>query len=246
MKHLKKFNENGEAVAFKNTDQDIQLFFTDYSDENPNALTIKNGLVLRNGNDARFLDDTTYIKDPSKYRRAKLITLRVGKPNGIKLKMGNCMTDLEMLSNTLLDIQRFYNLSGEDVNYTINTDYMGLTVEFITLGDMIKSEESQSTKIDEYLKRVADCIKKKGHKKQTINGNWLDMKFPKIGGGPMGYSYGVSNKLRKIGSGELEFDMTTDTIDRDLITIRDEAWEDGLKFDISGGDNQVVLKLVKR
>jgi len=140
MKHLRKFNEESESVTFKNTDQDIQLFFTDYSDENPNALTIKNGLVLKNGNDARFVDDTAYMKDASKYRRAKLITLRVGKPDGIQLKMGKCMTDLEMLSNTLLDIQRFYDLSGEDINYTINTDYMGLTVEFITLGDMVKSE----------------------------------------------------------------------------------------------------------
>ena len=62
----------------------------------------------------------------------------------------------------------------------------------------------------------------------------------------MGYSYGVSEKLRKIGSGELDFDMTPDVIDREIITVRNEAWEDGLKFNISGGDNQVVLKLVKR
>ena len=246
MKHLRKFNESTETVTFKNTDEDIQLFFTDYTDENPNALTIKNGLVLKHGNDARFIDDTSYVKTPSKYRRAKLITLRVGKPNGIQLKMGKCMTDLEMLSNTLLDIQRFYDLSGEDINYTISTDYMGLTVEFITLGDMVKAEESQSTKIDDYLKRVAECIKRKGHKKQTINGNWLDMRFTKRGGGAMGYSYAVNDKLRKIGSGELTFDMTPDVIDREIITVRNEAWEDGLKFNISGGDNQVVLKLVKR
>lgn len=246
MKHLRKFNESSETVTFKNTDEDIQLFFTDYSDDNPNALTIKNGLVLKNGNDARFIDDTNYMKDPSKYRRAKLITLRVGKPNGIQLEMVKCMTDLEMLSNTLLDIKRFYDLSGEDVNYTINTDYMGLTVKFITLGDMVKTEESQSAKIDDYLKRVGECIKKKGHKRQTIDGNWLDMRFAKKGGGPLGFDYAVSNKLRKIGSGELTYDMTADVVDREIITVRDEAWEDGLKFYISGGDQQVVLKLVKR
>jgi hypothetical protein len=156
------------------------------------------------------------------------------------------MTDLEMLSNTLLDIKRFYDLSGEDVNYTINTDYMGLTVKFITLGDMVKPEESQSSKIDDYLKRIGDCIKRKGHKRQTINGNWLDMRFAKKGGGPLGFDYAVSSKLRKIGNAELTFDMTADVIDRELITIRDEAWEDGLKFNISGGDQQVVVKLVKR
>lgn len=41
-------------------------------------------------------------------------------------------------------------------------------------------------------------------------------------------------------------DMTADVVDRELITVRNEAWEDGLKFYISGGDQQVVLKLVKR
>ena len=243
MKHLRKFNESSEeSVTFKNTDEDIQLFFTDYTDENPKALTITNGLVY----DGEFKSDTTYMKDTSKYRRAKLIELNVGKADGINISMKKCMTDLETLSNVLLDIKKFYDLSGEDINYTINTDYMGLSVKFITLGDMVKAEESQSTKIDDYLKRVAECIKRKGHKKQTINGNWLDMRFTKRGGGAMGYSYAVNDKLRKIGSGELTFDMTPDVIDREIITVRNEAWEDGLKFNISGGDNQVVLKLVKR
>ena len=243
MKHLRKFNESTEeTVTFKNTDEDIELFFTDYTDENPNALKITNGLV----HDGEFRSDTSYMKDTSKYRRAKLIELNVGKANGVSISSGKCMTDLEMLSNTLLDIKRFYDLSGEDINYTINTNYMGLTVKFITLGDMIKPEESQSAKIDDYLKRVGECIKKKGHKRQTIDGNWLDMRFAKKGGGPLGFDYAISNKLRKIGSGELTYDMTADVVDREIITVRDEAWEDGLKFNISGGDNQVVLKLVKR
>ena len=34
MKHLRKFNESTEeTVTFKNTDEDIELFFTDYTDE---------------------------------------------------------------------------------------------------------------------------------------------------------------------------------------------------------------------
>ena len=241
MKHLRKFNEAVEAVTFKNTDEDIQMFFTDYTDENPNALTIKNGLVY----DGKFVEDTSYIKDVSKYRRAKLITLRVGKTDGVQLHMGKCLTDLEMLSNTLLDIQRFYDLSGEDVNYTVNTNYMGLTVEFITLGDMIKPEESQISKIDEYLKRIGECIKKKGFKRQSIKGNFLDISFTKADSRAY-LDHGVSNKLGKIGRGELTYDMTTDVVDRELITIRNEAWENGLKFYISGGDQQVVVKLVKR
>ena len=238
MKHIKKFNES-DNITFKNDDDDIRLFFTDYTDENPDSLEIKNGLVY----DGRFIDDTSYMKDPSKYRRAKLITLSVCEADGISTPgMGKCVTEIEVLQNLLDDIKRFYDLSGEDVNYSINTDYSGLKVEFIVLGDVPKSEETQSTKIDEYLKRIGECIKKKGHKRQTIKGNWLDMRFPKKGD----FDIAIGRKLRRIGSGEINIDNTTDNVDLDLIRIRNEAWEDNLKLDISGGDQQVVLKLVKR
>lgn len=236
MKHLKSFNESD--VSFKNDDDDIKLFFTDYTDDNPESLTIQDGLVY----DGRFIEDTSYIKDPSKYRRAKLVTLTVSKPDGINVHTGKCLTDIETLSNLLSDIKRFYELSGEDVNYKINTDFLGLSVKFITLGDMVNQEESQSDKIDEYLKRIGELIKKKGHKRQTIKGNFLDMRFAKKGD----FDIAISRKLRRIGTGEFNLDNTNDNIDRELITIRNEAWNDNLKFYISGGDQQVVLKLVKR
>ena len=43
MKHLRRFNEN---ETFKNTDDDIRMFFTDYTDENPNSLKIENGIKI--------------------------------------------------------------------------------------------------------------------------------------------------------------------------------------------------------
>lgn len=242
MKHIRKFTESKEESTFKNTDEDIRYFFTDYTDEDPNSLQIKNGLIY----DGRFIEDTSYMKDPSKFRRAKLITLKVGKPNGLQIRISKCMTDLEMLSNALLDIQRFYDLSDEDVNYTITTDHTGLIVEFITLGDMIKPEESQSSKIDGYLKRISDSIRKMGHKNQTIKGNWLDIKFPKRGGGPLGFRYGIANKLNKIGNAEINLNNVTSDFEEELVNIRNEAWEDGLKFNLSGGDEQLVVKLSKR
>lgn len=239
MKHLKKFNESDEVKTFKNTDEDIQMFFTDYTDENSDALTIKNGLVY----DDRFVEDTSYMKNPSKYRRAKLITLNVCEADGISTPgMGSSLTNLEVLQNLLEDIKRFYALSGEDINYSINTDYSGLTVEFIVLGDVPKAEESQTDKIDGYLKRIGECIKKKGHKRQSIKGNWLDMRFAKKGD----YDIMISSKLGKIADGTLNLDNTTNEIDKEIIAIRNEAWEDGLRMNISGGDQQVVVKLVKR
>jgi hypothetical protein len=237
MKHLKKYNESIEKT-FKNDDSDIKLFFTDYTDEDSNALTIKNGLV----HDGRFITDTPYMKDISKFRRAKLITLNVGKLDGLSIGIDSCITDIDRLSDVLADIKRFYELSGEEVNYTINTSHMGLVIKFITIGDEIKEDESKSSKIDGYLKRVGECIKKKGHKRQSIKGNWLEMRFAKRGD----YDFAISSKLRKIGDGSVNLDNTTNEIDIETINIRNEAWEDGLKFNISGGDQQVILKLIKR
>lgn len=160
--------------------------------------------------------------------------------------MGKCLTNLDVLQNLIADIKRFYAISGEEVNYSINTDYSGLEVKFITLGEFAKAEESQAEKIDGYLQRIKECIKKKGFKRQTIRGNWLDMRFPAKGGGYMGFAFGVREKLSKIEDGRVNLDNTENEVDRELIKIRNEAWEDGLKFSLSGGDNQVVLKLVKR
>lgn len=244
MKHLKRYNEaTQDGSNFKNTDEEIKDFFTDYTDERPGSLTIEDGLVY----DGRFITDTSYMKDTSKYRKAKLITLDVCDADGISTKGGDkCLTNLEVLQNLLNDIKRFYAISGEEVNYSINTDYSGLTVKFITLGEFAQKEESQAEKIDGYLQRIKEWVKKKGHKRQTITGNWLDMRFTKKGAPMMGFEYHVGEKLRKIRDGVYTLDNTTDENDRELVKVRNEAWEDGLKWEISGGDNQVVVKFVKR
>lgn len=227
MKHLRRYNESDETKTFKNNDEDIKMFFTDYIDADPDSFKIKNGLVY----DGDFIDDTSYMKNPSKYRRAKLVTINVCEADGISTPgIGATLTNIETLQNLLDDIKRFYALSGEEINYSINTNYRGLEVQFVTLGDVPKSEESQASKIDGYLQRVKEWIKKRGHKKQTISGNWLDMRFVKKGAPPMGYDYYVNDKLRKVGDGTLNLENSTGESDIEIITIRNEAWEDGLKF----------------
>src|ERR1022692_3260256 len=128
MKHLRKFNEGKE---FKNDDVDIHQFFTDYTDEDKDALSIENCLLY----DGRVIKETHYMKDISKYKRCKEITLTVGKTDGIDtLNSGQCFTSFEILKNAVHDIERFFALSGEEVNYTINTEYDELVITFVTIG----------------------------------------------------------------------------------------------------------------
>ena len=240
MKYLRRFIESQEVREFdEHTDLDIRQLFTDYTDENPNSLAIKNVVIVDN----HVKDVTPYMKDVSKYRKAKMVTLSLGKLDGINIGMEKCLTSFEKIKEVINEIERFYDLSEEkDINFNIGMDYKGLTITFIIMGGFAKQEESMVDKIDGYLTRVQDWLKSMGHKRVTLKGNWLDARFAKKND----YSYGISDTLIKVGRGTMNLDNTDNERRRVLIEIRNEAWEDGLKFNISGGDQQVVLKLVKR
>jgi hypothetical protein len=240
MKHLRRFIESQEVREFdEHTDADIRQLFTDYTDNDKDSLKIKNVFIV----DGHVKDETPYMKDVSKFRKAKMVTLSLGKVDGISIGMDKCMTSFDKLKDVLHEIERFYGLSEEnEINFNIGMDWKGLTVTFIIMGGFAKQEESMSDKIDVYLTRVKEWLKSLGHKRVTLTGNFLDARFAKKGD----YAYGISDTLIKVGNGTMNLENTTSERRRALIEIRNDAWEDGLKFNIGGGDQQVVLKLVKR
>jgi multimeric flavodoxin WrbA len=244
MRYIRKFNES-ETKQFKNTDEDIKMFFTDYTDESPDALTITNCLLY----DGMVIKETPYMKNISKYRRCKQIELTVGKADGIKAMDtfsggGQCFTSFEVLKNAVFDIERFFALSNEEVNYTINTSYDELVITFVTVGDDIKPEETHSTKIDTYLLELKGILSGRGYKRISISGNRLDLRTPQK---PRDTAINLSWFLSKIKNGERNLDNTNSEYIRDieLIKWRNKIIEDRFNFDISGGDNQVVIKMIK-
>lgn len=235
MKYIKKFNENTE-FDFKNDNEDITDFFHEYYDRDEKNISIEDGVVVDN----KFKRDTSYVKNPTKTRKAKLVKVLLGDGTGISYDMKDSFTNLEILSNLLLDLKRFYTISKEEINYVINTDFMGMSVEFIVLGEFIKEDESKSDKIDKYLKEISEYIRGRGYKRQTINGNWLDVRFPKKDD----YISGWKSMVYKISNGttNLENCLPRET---KLVEIRNSMLEHGLKISVSGGDQQLVIKLVK-
>lgn len=250
MIHLKPFNEAEETKTFKNTNQDIKMFFTDYTDENHDALTIED--VLLCGND--LVEKTSYMKNTSKYRRAKIVKLVVTKSNGISTRNGHCLKSFDILKDVVSDIERFYEVSGEEINYTINMEYDELVVRFIVLGDMVKAEESDVKKIDDHfieLKKI--MLKRYGEtsRRIKISGNWFEIKVPKSLGRDA--TYCISMMFHKIISGQINLDNTPEsqespytTHKREIIQWRNSVYEDGFEIETSGGDQQLVLKLKKR
>jgi hypothetical protein len=242
MKHLKKFNEDNNVREFDEySDEDIKMLFTDYTDEDPDSLKIENVLIY----DGRVIKETPYMKDVSKYRKAKVVTLDLGDLDGISLPgmSGKCSTSFDKIQKVIKEIDRFYDLSEEkEVNFNIGMDWSGLKITFVLMGGYAKQEETMSDKIDGYLIRAKEWLNSMGHKRVTIKGNWLDARFAKKND----YSFGISDTFYKVGNGTMNLDNPRSDRYIPLIELRNEAWEDGLKFDISGGDQQVVLKLVRR
>lgn len=227
---IKRFNESTET--FKNTDEDIKLFFTDYTDDNLGTLNIENALVK----DGVIGKMTPYVKDPKKVRKCKIVTLNIGKPKGLKLPNGNCMNDLETLENLILDIKRFYALSGEEINYIINTDFMGLSVKFITLGEYLTDSDSKSKEIDELLGELKAIFKENG-KRPSLKGNWLELK------GNIDY---ISDYFWKIDRGDWNRNhhhYAQSKFIRSLIDWYNKVTAEGFTLKTSTNERQFVVRL---
>jgi hypothetical protein len=228
---IKRFNESAET--FKNTDEDIRLFFTDYTDDNLGTLDIQNALVK----DGIVGKMTPYVKDPKKVRKCKIVTLNIGTPKGLKLPPnGNCMNDLETLENLILDIKRFYALSGEEINYIINTDFMGLSVKFITLGEYLTDSDSKSEEIDKFLGELKEIFKEKG-KRPSLKGNWLELK------GDINY---ISDYFWKITRGDWNRNhhlYAQSKFIGKLIDWYDKVTEAGFTVKTSTNERQFVVRL---
>lgn len=241
MKHIKLFNESQEKKTFKNTDDDIKEFFIDYHDKG--KLKIEDKFVI-NG---EVINDTPYMKDTSKYTKCKIITINLGSGNGIKLWDKKCINSLDILSQAVHDIQSFYDFMDEDINYTITNDYTGLSIKFVTLGGTVDKSESLSDDIDDWMKRLKVIYASKGWKRINIKSNWFEILIPLTGGKTRAENttFSISLKLSKIGRGEVTLDNFTTPGDDEIINIRNEAWAKGLKFELTGGDRQIVLKFKK-
>lgn len=222
----------------ENTDDQIKMIFKDY--KQLHKLTIENKLVY----EEKLIHETSYIKNISKYRKAKVVKLNLGESNGINLgTSGKTLTSIEILQNITDIVENFYKQIPKEyeTNYHIDTDWKGLELTFILLGDQPKNEESQTDLINNYLLKIQKLLKKNGHKRSKLTGNWLDISFPKNND----TSWALHQKLNKIDLGQYTIHHTRNLIDIELINIKNDALKNNLRFYISGGDQQVVLKFVK-
>jgi hypothetical protein len=236
-KHPVKINE-----SFKNTDNDILEFFSEYYDENPNNFKIENVLLFNN---KEVVKVTPYLKEPSKYRKAKLVTVRVdGEPKGPSHGMSKFSTSLETLQNILSDLERFYDMTGEEINYKIITDYMGVHIQFLVSGESLTDDTSKVKIIDDLLKEFKELFKNRGFRPST-KGNWVEIKTSAKKSRSLygDYSVDLRSIMNKIKNGDITLDNLPRESYRDLVEWYNKVFSENLMIEVSGGDHQFVIKL---
>jgi len=245
MKYLKSFNEDKHIVAYdEHTNSDIRSLFIDYIDNDPDSLKIVDVLVMGD----KVINKTTYISDVSKYRLAKKVTLRLGKSDGLSIGMDKMMTSFDILKKAIDEVERFYDLSGEtEINYNFVNDFTGVSLVFIIMfGNPEANDDSK--KIDDYIYRTNNILKEYfNFKKSVIKGNWLDITFTKKNDS----SFDIMLLLRKVMDETYNLnnidsdDSPRSKLRIDSIKLRNEMLDNGFKWDLSGGDQQSVIKIIK-
>lgn len=86
-----------ENKGFKNTDEEILMYFTDYYDEDPNNFSIKN--VFVHGD--RIVGKSAYIKDPKAFRKAKVVTIKLQNPGG-RWRRPSIHIDIKIIKSHLI------------------------------------------------------------------------------------------------------------------------------------------------
>lgn len=255
---IKRFNE-AATQGWDSVENDIRLLFSEYTDLDDEALKITDCHVEYNSTykEGRLITRKDVNFGVNKTALAKLVELQfdMSEEKGIDevesqftFNTGTCMTNLDKLQEAIELVQRFYIARNDDnVNFNIENDNGVLVLMFVVVGPDIEKKEDKSPKIKEWLKRMADLISAYQKKRPILKDNWLEFRYSASQG--MMHT-GTLTRLRKIAEDRHPEVNPQDTKQAEYVKalkeIRDEAWEEGLKLSIGGGDRQVVIKFTSR
>lgn len=255
---IRRFNE-AATENWDNVENDIRLLFSEYTDQDDDTLKITDCHVEYNGmyKEGRLVIKKGVNFGTNRTAVAKLVELKfdMSDETGIDevesqftFNTGTCMTDLDKLQEAIEIVQRFYIARNDNnVNFNIENDNGVLVLMFVVVGPDIEKKEDKMPKVNGWLKRMADLISAYQKKRPILKDNWLEFRYSPS---QSMMHTGTIRRLRKITDGTHEEVNATDTKQAEYVKalkeIRDEAWEEGLKLNIGGGDRQVVIKFVTR
>lgn len=221
---VKKFNE-----SFNIDNHEIEMMFYEYIDSK--SIKIEDKYLVEN----ELINPTPALKNPTKVRQCKLVTIKVGEGTGIQSQNNGIFhTSLDLIEDVISQLKRFYSIHNEDINFLITNDYMGMVVKFVVKGDFLKEEDSKIDLIEKYLTELKHimCMYKKYRLK--LGSNWLEM---------VGKDADVNYlNLHRVKTNYYEGRPTNDKINK-TIDWYNRLTADKLKYELSGGDNQLIVKI---
>ena len=254
---IRRFNESA-TENWDNVENDIRLLFSEYTDQDDDTLKITDCHVEYNGyKEGRLIIKKGVNFGTNRTAVAKLVELKFDMSENpgidevesqITFNTGTCMTDLDKLQEAIEIVHRFYIARNDNnVNFNIENDNGVLVLMFVVVGADIEKKEDKMPKVNVWLKRMADLIGKYQNKRPVLKDNWLEFIYSTR---QDMMQTATIRRLRKIADGTHE-DVNAEGVLQAayvnaLKEIRDEAWEEGLKLSIGGGDRQVVIKFVTR
>ena len=255
---IRRFNE-AATENWDNVENDIRLLFSEYTDQDDDTLKITDCHVEYNGmyKEGRLVIKKGVNFGTNRTAVAKLVELKfdMSDETGIDevesqftFNTGTCMTDLDKLQEAIEIVQRFYIARNDNnVNFNIENDNGVLVLMFVVVGPDIEKKEDKMPKVNGWLRRMADLIAGYQKKRPVLKDNWLEFRYSSS---QSMMHTGTLTRLRKIAEDRHQEVNPQDTKQAEYVKalkeIRDEAWEEGLKLSIGGGDKQVVIKFVTR
>src|ERR1035437_10172856 len=135
---MKKFSllEN-----FKYTDEEIEDFFIEYTDENGDVFKLENGYINK---DNDFFKDVASVISTTK--QCKHITIRLEDvAKGIHGNSGDrCMTNVDLLTKLLTTIKTFAFKSETPLNFYLENSYDDIILHFYIVGGPVDNTHLKS------------------------------------------------------------------------------------------------------
>ena len=227
--------------SFKHTNDEISDYFIEYVDGR--KFEMEDGFLSKDG---RFFTGIGGIDDKTK--EVKHVILRLDDvANGISsYSDGKCLTEFDTLPNAISTIKKFFIRTGYPINYQILTEYNDILIHIYIIGGLVDAKHLDTkTDINKYLLELSIILKEYGYKRINSRSNWLEIRTPVK---DRDADIHLNRTIRNAVDGNLPITPHLGTRQTKYYTsLNDWAQKVNQNYsvNISGGDNQVVVRLTK-
>lgn len=221
------------------TDEEVEDYFIEFYDRN--KFSMKRGYVTPTGDEWNFFTDISGVKSNT----LNCIEVKISfdfKKSKIRGQGTMTLNSFDELEEAIAEIKKFYLRIKIEPSYTLKVEWDEIKIYFYILGTKVNDKLlGRKSEIENYLRQIGELYKKRtGFRKISLkNPNWLEIIVPKSQ--HWSTEIAIRRFFRNIADGNY---TPTNETDQKLVEIFDEIREKGYSVNISGGDLQIVVRLL--